>query len=417
MGTDAAIDMATRISGATTDIAARVTGAIRDAARVTGAGFEYLLNTALRESNLNPNAKAKTSSATGLFQFIDQTWLGTMKQSGASLGYGKYADAITKTSSGRYTVNDPKMREEIFALRKDPTANSVMAGAFANSNAKVLTDRLGRKPTDGELYMAHFLGASGAARFVRAAEARPDAKAASLFPRAAHANNSIFYDKSGQARSLKQVYAGLVSRHDVIGNATRIAAAKPDTVKSAALVDAAKPTTQVAAARPAPVPAAPPMMQTASNSVLTPTMVKTIAITPAAPPSATVAAAAVAPVSETITAAAVTPPSATTNVAAVTPDASASFAERIAAFPSAETTVASNAPQAPMFQTLFSTDQRGAVAPVVRELWGARHAAAIETSDAVAPPTDISAQRKTGPALNAPLDLFQFMRPTARRPA
>ena len=164
---DAAIDIAARISGATTDVATRVTGAIRDAARATGAGFEYLLNTALRESNLNPNAKAKTSSATGLFQFIDQTWLGTMKQSGASLGYGKYADAITRTPQGKFVVNDPAMRREIMALRKDPTANAVMAGAFANSNAKVLTDRLGRKPTDGELYMAHFLGASGAARFIK----------------------------------------------------------------------------------------------------------------------------------------------------------------------------------------------------------------------------------------------------------
>ena len=97
MGTEIGIDIATRLTGATTDIATRVTGAIRDAARVTGAGFEYLLNTAIRESNLNPNAKAKTSSATGLFQFIDQTWLGTMKQSGGALGYGKYADAISKT--------------------------------------------------------------------------------------------------------------------------------------------------------------------------------------------------------------------------------------------------------------------------------------------------------------------------------
>src|SRR5919197_1385221 len=144
MGTDAAID-----------IAGRMSGAIREAAKATGAGFEYLLNTALRESNLNPNAKAKSSSATGLFQFIDQTWLATMKQAGASLGYGKYADAISKTSSGRYVVNDPATREQIFALRKDPTTNSLMAGAFANSNAKVLTERLGRKPTDGELYMAH----------------------------------------------------------------------------------------------------------------------------------------------------------------------------------------------------------------------------------------------------------------------
>src|SRR3954462_9848057 len=107
MGTDAAIDMAARISGATADVATRVTGAIRNAARATGAGFDYLLNTALRESNLNPDAKAKSSSATGLFQFIDQTWLGTLKQSGAGLGYGKYADAITKTPQGRYAVNDP----------------------------------------------------------------------------------------------------------------------------------------------------------------------------------------------------------------------------------------------------------------------------------------------------------------------
>src|SRR5882762_1384566 len=262
MAMDAAVDFAARISGATTDAATRVTGAIRDAAKVTGAGFEYLLNTAVRESNLDPTAKAKSSSATGLFQFIDQTWLGTMKQSGAALGYAKYANAITQTSSGRYTVADPAMRQEILALRKDPTANAVMAGEFANSNAKVLTDRLGRKPTDGELYMAHFLGASGAARFIRAAEANPNGKAAALFPRAAHANNSIFYDKSGAARSLKQVYAGLVTRHDVIGRASQIAAAKP--------TDTVKPALALAAAKPAPVPAAPPMIQTASNSVLTP---------------------------------------------------------------------------------------------------------------------------------------------------
>lgn len=395
MGTDAAIDIATRISGATADIAARVTGAIRDAARVTGAGFEYLLNTALRESNLNPNAKAKTSSATGLFQFIDQTWLGTMKQSGASLGYGKYADAIGKTSSGRYVVKDPAMRDQIFALRKDPTANALMAGAFANSNAKVLTDRLGRKPSDGELYMAHFLGASGAARFIRAAEANPNAKAASFFPRAAHANSSIFYDKAGAARSLKQVYAGLISRHDMIGNA--VAAAKPG--------DAVAPGAQVAATQAAPVPAAPPLMQSADNSVLTPRSVKTIAIAPAAP-------AAVPPVAASATPAAVTPATASENAIAME---SATFSYRAAAF--ADATPTKDVAQAPMFQTLFSPDQRGAVAPVVRELWGPRHAAAAETAAAVAPATDISAQRRTGPALNAPLDLFQFMRPSARHPA
>ena len=409
MGTDAAIDIATRVSGATTDIATRVTGAIRDAARATGAGFEYLLNTAIRESNLNPNAKAKTSSATGLFQFIDQTWLGTMKQSGAAHGYGKYVNAITRTPSGRFTVSDPAMRQEIMALRKDPAANAVMAGEFANSNAKVLTDRLGRKPSDGELYMAHFLGASGAARFIRAAEANPNGKAAALFPRAAHANNSIFYDKTGGARSLKQVYAGLVTRHDVIGHASRVAAAKP--------TDTVKPAVALAAPKAAPVPAAPPIIQTADNSVLVPKMVKTVAITPVAPASAPAASAAAAPANETITATAVTPPSATANVAVVAVEGPASFAERVAAFSAPETKVASKAPEVPLFLSLYQPEQRGPVAPVVRELWGARHAAAVETTGAVAPPMELSAQRKTGPALNAPLDLFRFMRPSARRPA
>ncbi|HKS62637.1 MAG TPA: lytic transglycosylase domain-containing protein [Xanthobacteraceae bacterium] len=363
---DAPIDIAARISGATTDIATRVTGAIRDAARATGAGFEYLLNTAIRESNLNPNAKAKTSSATGLFQFIDQTWLGTIKQSGKALGYGKYADAITRTPQGKFVVDDPAMRREIMALRKEPTANAVMAGAFANSNAKVLNDRLGRKPTDGELYMAHFLGASGAARFIKAAEARPDAKAANYFPRAAQANASIFYDKQGGARSLKQVYAGLVARHDGIGP-TRFAGVTP--AAKAATAAAVKPVAPLAFARDVP----------------------------AAPGNAT----AVAPVSAT---AAVTAINAATASAPV-PSSPVPLV--------AETQAVVGRPQ-PLFESLYQPPEQGPVGPVVRELWG-RRITAVETPNAVAPAAESAASGKAN--VNAPLDLFQFLRPTVRRPA
>jgi len=66
----------------------RVAGAIKQAAVSTGASFEYLLATAKMESNFNPRATATTSSARGLYQFIDQTWLGTVKEAGAQLGYG-----------------------------------------------------------------------------------------------------------------------------------------------------------------------------------------------------------------------------------------------------------------------------------------------------------------------------------------
>jgi hypothetical protein len=407
MGTDAAVDIATRLSGATSDIATRVTGAIRDAAKVTGAGFEYLLNTALRESNLNPNAKAKTSSATGLFQFIDQTWLATMKQSGASLGYGKYADAISKTSSGRFVVKDPAMRNEIFSMRKDPTANSLMAGAFANSNAKVLTDRLGRKPTDGELYMAHFLGASGASRFIRTTEANPNAKAASYFPRAAHANNSVFYDKSGQARSLKQVYAGLVSRHNLIGNATQVAAA--DTV------DASKPIATSVAPKPAPLPRSRPLIEADASSAFTSKMVKTIAISRTAPPDAPAVAT---PAGSPMTADAVTPVNATSSITtAAATSASVPGPGSVATSEASAVAYANEAPQAPIFQSLFQSDQRGPVAPVVRELWGARHAASVQTEQAIAPAAAPSGTPQTRAPVNAPLDLFQFLRPSARRPA
>ena len=120
-----------------------VTGAIRQAAQATGTSFQYLLATAQVESGLNPQAGAATSSARGLFQFIDQTWLATMKQSGPALGYGQYAAAITKTASGHYEVRDPAMRSEILKLRNDPTANAIMAGAFTQANAAVLSERLG----------------------------------------------------------------------------------------------------------------------------------------------------------------------------------------------------------------------------------------------------------------------------------
>jgi Transglycosylase SLT domain len=192
-----------------------VTGAIRQASQATGTSFNYLLATAQVESGLNPQAGASTSSARGLFQFIDTTWLATMKQYGAALGYGRYADAITTDASGRFAVRDPAMRSEILKPRTDPTANAVMAGAFTRANASVLSERLGRSPSEGELYIAHLLGAGGAARLIALAATNPNVKAADFFPHAAQANTPIFYDRTGAARSLAQVRNVLTAPYDV----------------------------------------------------------------------------------------------------------------------------------------------------------------------------------------------------------
>jgi Transglycosylase SLT domain len=194
--------------------APQVTGAIREAANSTGISFEYLLTTAKIESNLNPTAQAATSSAKGLYQFIDQTWLATMKATGAALGYGRYADAISRAADGSYQVADPNLRAQIMTLRNDPTTSAMMAGAFTRANAGALSAAIGRPPTEGELYIAHFLGPDGAGKLVNAAASQPATNAVTMFPQAAAANQSIFYDAAGRARSVSQVYTVLTGRFE-----------------------------------------------------------------------------------------------------------------------------------------------------------------------------------------------------------
>jgi hypothetical protein len=224
----------------------RIAGSIKQAANTTGTSFEYLLATAKMESDFNPNAGASTSSAHGLYQFIDQTWLGTVKEAGGQLGYGQYADAITKSSSGNYSVSDPDARRAILKLRDDPTAASAMAGVLTQSNSFKLTGKIGRRPTDGELYMAHFMGVGAAAKLISNAEDNPQASAARMFPNAAAANHSIFYDRGGSARSVSEVYSVLSARYaGAAGSAT--------THGALALYGGDTPaSTAVASARPTP---------------------------------------------------------------------------------------------------------------------------------------------------------------------
>src|SRR4030081_1308043 len=191
-----------------------IAGAIKQAANTTRTSFEYLLAHAKMESNFNPKATATTSSARGLYQFIDQTWLGTVKEAGSQLGYGKYADAITRSPSGSYSVSDPAARSAIMQLRDDPAASSSMAAVLTQSNSFKLTGKIGRRPTDGELYMAHFMGVGGAAKLISNAEDNPQASGARLFPNAAAANRSIFYERgTGRARSVSEVYSVLTQRY------------------------------------------------------------------------------------------------------------------------------------------------------------------------------------------------------------
>lgn len=184
-----------------------VEAAIQRASSRTGVDFDYLLRTARRESALNPMARARTSSAAGLFQFVEQTWLATLKTYGARHGYGQYADLIQRGADGRWRV-EGSARNVVMDLRFDPHAASVMAAEFTAANAAYLRGRTGREPTAGDLYAAHFLGPAGAARLIEEASVRPNASAATLFPEAAAANRSIFY-RDGRPATVTEVRANL----------------------------------------------------------------------------------------------------------------------------------------------------------------------------------------------------------------
>lgn len=208
---------------------------VRQAAEATGVDFGYLLRTAKRESALNPAAKARTSSAAGLFQFVEQTWLGVVKKHGAKHGYGQFADMISRGADGRLRVSGPEARKAVLDLRFNAKAASVMAGELASDHAAYLKGRIGREPNGGELYVAHFLGPAGSAKLIEAAERNPGATAASLFPAAASANRPIFYEK-GRALSVAEVYADLTKTGGSGGPAAK-PRAKPVEAVSKALAE------------------------------------------------------------------------------------------------------------------------------------------------------------------------------------
>lgn len=184
-----------------------VRAAIRRAADATGIDFSLLVETARRESALNPTARAGTSSATGLFQFIESTWLDMVRRHGGDHGMGAQAAALRSGA-------DAETRREILALRNDPELSARMAGELARENAATLQARLGRAPGAGELYAAHVMGPAGAVRLIEAAaNGAPDASA--IFPREALANRGLFYT-NGQPRSAQ----GLLDRLQLDADAT-----------------------------------------------------------------------------------------------------------------------------------------------------------------------------------------------------
>lgn len=180
---------------------------LKQASSSTGVDFAYLVAQAGQESGFRPDAQASGSSARGLFQFIDSTWLQMVRDHGAKYGLTTEAQQISTGPDGKPSVADPAMRRAILSLRDNPRIASAMAAEYARTNQQTLSRDLGIQPGQTDLYLGHFLGTSGASKFLGALQDNPAQNAAALLPEAAAANRGVFYDANGRARSVGEIYA------------------------------------------------------------------------------------------------------------------------------------------------------------------------------------------------------------------
>ncbi len=170
-----------------------ITNAVRKASLESGSSFELLMASAQLESGFKSGAKAGTSSAAGLFQFTEQTWLETVRRHGAEHGMATEASAIVD-QSGKLTTADPATRNRILSLRNDLSVASTLAGEHLRDLSSKLSAGLGRAVTAGEVYLGHFLGAHGAKQMISAPQ---NQIAADVLPDAARSNSTMFYAPNG----------------------------------------------------------------------------------------------------------------------------------------------------------------------------------------------------------------------------
>lgn len=185
---------------------------IRQASLTTSTDFGLLMAQAARESGFHADAKSSTSSAAGLFQFVDSTWLDMVHRFGGKYGVGDLAQQISQTDSGKLVVANAGTRQKILDLRANPTLSADLAAEYAKQNQTEIEQAIGRPLSRGDLYMAHFLGAGGATEFLKALDTKGNTIAAKLLPDAAAANPSIFYDASGRAKTVGEIYQTVASK-------------------------------------------------------------------------------------------------------------------------------------------------------------------------------------------------------------
>lgn len=156
---------------------------VLSAAKAVGIDPKLLATVLGVESSFDPNAKSGTSSAGGLSQFISSTWNDMVSKYGAKFGIPNNASVY------------------------DPKANALLGAQYIKDNAKAVSS-VKSDPSGADVYLAHLLGPTGAAKLLKAS---PETLAANLLPEAAKSNREIFFDGS-RARTVSEVYSFIQSK-------------------------------------------------------------------------------------------------------------------------------------------------------------------------------------------------------------
>ena len=167
-----------------------------------------LLGIAATESGFNAHARNRHSSAQGLLQFTNATWLTVVRDFGARHGLGQYAAAIDTDRDGRLTVRKARLRRAILALRDDPVLETVMTAERLEQERRGLEAGLGHRAEAADLYFLHLLGPSGASHFLKVMATHPDASSIATVGGVAAPNAGLFI-RNGRPLSVAAAYSSL----------------------------------------------------------------------------------------------------------------------------------------------------------------------------------------------------------------
>lgn len=194
--------------------------AIYYASQETGASFELLIIKAMLESDLGEHTIAPNSSARGIFQYIDSTWLALIKQHGEHIGYKPYADALEMDivkNQFNVTEDSSFSRNDILKLRYNSRITALIKSYQILDEQKTLHNYKNNQTVHiTDHYIVHMMGLPLAKMFYKLQQSESAIIPASLtnrmFEKAIASNKNFFYDDDGNGLNAMQIYSKFEQR-------------------------------------------------------------------------------------------------------------------------------------------------------------------------------------------------------------